>query len=150
MNTEIEIVKVESQNVVGVRKVANMSELPTVIPSALDEVYKFLQENYKNKTGHNIAIYLDEKFTVDIGVIALEKLETKGDIFFSATPSGMAVHTTHIGPYNGLPQTHSLLRKWCKDNNVSITLPCWEIYDHWTEDESKLRTDVYYLIRENN
>jgi hypothetical protein len=35
---------------------------------------------------------------------------------------------------------------WCRTHGRRVAGPSWEIYGHWTEDESRLRTDVYHLL----
>ena len=60
--------------------------------------------------------------------------------------------TTHFGPYNKLSEAHRAIREWCVAKSLSLAGPNWEIYGHWVEewnvDPSKIRTDVFYLVRE--
>ncbi len=34
-----------------------------------------------------------------------------------------------------------------KNGFNQITLPYWEVYGDWDDDPSKLRTDVFYLLK---
>lgn len=68
-----------------------------------------------------------------------------------ATPAGPAVTTTHFGPYGGLPEAHRAVREWRASLNYEPAGPSWEVYGHWTDEchttPSKIRTDVYYLLK---
>jgi effector-binding domain-containing protein len=52
----------------------------------------------------------------------------------------------HIGSYSRLGAAHDAIVKYCEANGRKMTGVNWEVYGHWTDDESKLRTDVYYLL----
>jgi len=60
---------------------------------------------------------------------------------------GAVARTIHIGPYHLLSGAHSAILDWCAEANVPLAGPNWEIYGHWTDDPSQLRTDVCYLLR---
>src|SRR5262249_29793272 len=70
-----------------------------------------------------------------------------------ATPPGTAATTTHFGPYNLLPEAHDAIRDWCKNHGYALAGPNWDIYGHWLhewcDDPSKIRTDVFYLLKED-
>jgi len=36
--------------------------------------------------------------------------------------------------------------EWCRSQGHRLSGTRWEVYGHWTDDPSKLRTDVYYLL----
>jgi effector-binding domain-containing protein len=65
----------------------------------------------------------------------------------SQTPGGTVAKTVHIGAYNKLGQAHNAIRAFCKQNGKQLAGTCWELYGHWTDDESKLTTDVFHLLR---
>ena len=48
----------------------------------------------------------------------------------------------HIGPYNLIGQTGENMNKELKSRGMQTTLPYIEIYGHWTDDESKLETEL--------
>jgi hypothetical protein len=51
-----------------------------------------------------------------------------------------------MGDYSRLGQAHSAIIDWCRSHGRTPNGTRWEIYGHWTDDVSKLRTDVYYLL----
>jgi effector-binding domain-containing protein len=74
-----------------------------------------------------------------------------GEVVASALPVGMVVSTVHLGPYQKLGEAHGAIKAWCARNGHELAGPKWEIYGHWLEewnkDPSKIRTDVFYLLR---
>jgi hypothetical protein len=53
----------------------------------------------------------------------------------------------HIGPYNLLKQAGQNMRNESKYRGFEIIFPYIEIYGHWTEDESKLETELLMCLR---
>ena len=53
----------------------------------------------------------------------------------------------HIGPYSLLKQTGQNLTKELKDRGFETTFPYVEIYGHWTNDESKLETELLMCLK---
>ena len=52
----------------------------------------------------------------------------------------------HIGPYNLIKQTGLRMRNEIKNNGLEATDPYIEIYGHWTNDESKLETELLMCL----
>jgi len=56
-----------------------------------------------------------------------------------------------LGPYQRLADAHQAIQQWCKAQRREPVRPCWEIYGHWLDewnaDPSRIRTDVYYLLK---
>ena len=52
---------------------------------------------------------------------------------------------------NQLSEAHNAIRKWCAQHGHTLAGPSWEIYGHWVhawcDDPSKIRTDVFYLLK---
>jgi effector-binding domain-containing protein len=129
-----------------VRRKARQDELSTVVPAACGEVWQFLRSTNTPNTGLNLAVYLDLEMNLEIGVVVTEPIAGSGSVIGSATPAGPAATAVHFGPYNRLGEAHDAIRAWCKDRSYPLAGPFWEIYGHWNDDASKLRTDVYYLL----
>ena len=107
----------------------------------------------KAPAGRHVALYWDFDSTVrlEVGVELLGAFAEEGDIVRSATPSGLVASATHFGPYGGLRAAHDAVHEWCTSNNQRVAGPSWEIYGHWLDewngDPSRIRTDVFYLLR---
>ncbi len=74
--------------------------------------------------------------------------EGDGTVSCSETPGGTVATTAHMGPYSEIPGAHGAVRQWCKDNGRKIAGPNWEVYGDWSDDPSQLRTDIYYLLED--
>jgi predicted transcriptional regulator YdeE len=53
----------------------------------------------------------------------------------------------HVGPYHLLKQTGQNMINALKDRGFETKLPTVEIYGHWTNDESKLETEVLLCLK---
>src|SRR5262249_4341610 len=98
-----------------------------------------------------VAVYLDHVFNLEVGVELEAPFGGHGEVVGSWLPAGEVATTTHLGPYQQLGAAHEAIQKWCSANVREPIRPCWEIYGHWqdewNDDPSKIRTDVYYLLK---
>jgi effector-binding domain-containing protein len=53
----------------------------------------------------------------------------------------------HIGPYNHIKQTGQNMTSELTKRGLEITLPYIEIYGHWTNDETKLETELIMCLK---
>src|SRR5258708_30805429 len=53
----------------------------------------------------------------------------------------------HIGPYHLIGEANSKVLNEFNNRGVKICLPYLEIYGHWTEDESKLETEMLWCLK---
>jgi len=153
MNSQtIELQRLDSVPLAVIRRQARPSDLSRVIPECCGLVWKAVRAQ-KTPAGRHVALYWDFESTIrlEVGVELLGPFAEEGDIVRSATPSGMVASATHFGPYGGLSAAHDAIHEWCKSNNQRVAGPSWEIYGHWLDewnaDPSRIRTDVFYLLR---
>lgn len=122
-----------------VRGPATAKTLPVRIRALFDEFYR----GFKSQGELNVVYYPtwspNSEFEIECGV----QVKNGGN---SSTPAGTVATATHFGPYDRLVDTHGAIHKWIQENGRKIAGPSWEVYGHWTEDTSKLRTDVFYLL----
>ena len=52
----------------------------------------------------------------------------------------------HIGPYTEMKSTYEAAREEFKRVGINARLPYVEIYGHWTDDQSKLETELLWSI----
>jgi hypothetical protein len=52
----------------------------------------------------------------------------------------------HIGPYSQIKQAGTNMRRELEGNGFKIILPYIEIYGHWTNDETKLETELLMAV----
>jgi effector-binding domain-containing protein len=145
MPYKIGVKTVPAQAIAAVRRQAKLAELTRVVPDGCGQVWNFFRAAGVSG-GRNIAVYLDDDINLEVGAEVHAPFAGDGNVFCSSTPAGVVATTIHIGPYNRLHQAHEAVRDWCAANGRHFAGPNWEVYGHWTNDPSQLRTDVYYLL----
>ena len=133
-----------------VRRRAKIPELPKVVPEACGIVWKMIRAR-QIKGGRHVALYLDDQINLEVGVELESPIAGDDELIASSLPVGRVATTTHFGPYQQLPLSHQAIRDWCAKNGHALAGPNWEVYGHWEDawnkDPSKIRTDVYYLLK---
>jgi effector-binding domain-containing protein len=148
MPYDVHVKHVDPQPTAVVRYRAKPGELSRVIPEGCGKVWEFIKKSAIPHTGRNLAVYFDGEINLECGVIVLRPFESAGPVISSTTPGGNVATVAHFGPYGRLGDANKAIHDWCVAEARTLAGPCWEIYDHWTDDESKLRTDVFYLLDE--
>ena len=148
MHYEITTTRVDARPIASIDVHATPDELDALIPGLLDEVWEHLKGIGLDRQSHNVVIYYDAEVHLEAGIEVPgdSGFEGEGRIERSSTPAGLAARTVHIGPYEQLSEAHEALRSWCADKGYHTVGPVWEVYGEWTDDTSKLRTEVFYLI----
>jgi len=119
---------------------------------ALDLVWDFLRRHEGLRTdGHNCFLYHhaapgEATMVVDFGVQVTQHFQDAGEVVCTETPAGEVVMTTHIGSYGRLAAAHQAINSWCAATGRRLGACSWEIYGDWTDDETKLETQVVYLL----
>jgi effector-binding domain-containing protein len=151
MQYEVQLTRAVAQTTAVVRFRAGLAELPKVIPAACGEVWSFIRASGSLHGGRLLAVYgdgdRDAGWDIECGAEVDRPFTGTQRVVCSATPAGPAAVAVHWGPYHRLGEAHEAVRKWCADNGHIRAGLAWEVYGHWNDDPSKLRTDVYYLLR---
>jgi len=147
MDYQIQIGQAQPQTTAVVRRQASLEELKRVVPHGCGAVWSVVRPLQVPGLGRNLALYLDDVINLEVGVEVAAPFPGHGEVVGSVLPGGPVVTTAHIGPYHLLGEAHTAIRQYCSAHGLVTAGPCWEIYDHWTEDLTKLRTDVFYLLR---
>ena len=145
---------VTPQTLAAVRRRVRIGEVGKAWGPALDLVWEFLrrpeQEGLRTD-GHNCFLYQhpppgEAVMVADFGVQVTRPFENAGEVICTATPAGEIVMTTHIGNYGKLGAAHQAIRSWSAASGRALGNRSWEIYGDWTDDETKLETQVVYLL----
>lgn len=151
MEYDIRLEQLTSLPLAVVRRRASLPELSKVIPDACGLVWKVVRTQKVPGAGRHVALYWDDEFNLEVGVELEAPFAGHGEVVGSATPAGTVATAVHFGPYNQLPVAHQAIRRWCADHGYALAGPNWEIYGHWIhewcDDPSKIRTDVFYLLK---
>ena len=134
-----------------VRLRARKDELSKVVPNACGRVWNALRARQAKGAGRHVALYLDCEINLEVGVEMDAPYQGDGEVVGSSLPAGLIAGTVHLGPYQKLHEAHSAVHDWCTRHGHDLAGPNWEIYGHWVDEwnraPSKIRTDVFYLVK---
>ena len=142
-------VTAQARLVAGVRARVAFGRVAQEFGPYLNQVYAAARDGAVSLDGQNIFIYraaTAEHLSAEFCVGATAPFAAVGAVEPLYTPSGLAVMTTHVGDYRGLPDANAAIHAWCRAHDRQRTGTSWEVYGHWSDDPAKLRTDVYYLL----
>jgi effector-binding domain-containing protein len=71
---------------------------------------------------------LGDTVAAEAGFPVPGEIEGDGLVEPSILPDGPAAVVTHVGPYDGLAETQSAVRRWLADHRFVATGPHWEVY----------------------
>jgi effector-binding domain-containing protein len=152
MSYEVVTKSVSAQPLAAVRRQVFARDIGRTWKPALDLVWEFLRRHEGLRTdGHNCFLYhhpanRNDPMDIDFGVQVVQPFANEGEVICTATPAGEIAMTTHVGSYAGLAGAHNAVHAWRAANGRQFAACSWEIYGDWTDDESKLETQVVYLL----
>lgn len=128
-----------------------LGAVSTTFRRYLDQVYAAARIGAVHLDGQNVFVYhpvADRPRELDVafGVGVTAPFVTVGAVEPTPLPAGEVATTTHWGNYAALGGAHAAIDEWCRLHGRRRAGPSWEVYGHWTEDETRLRTDVFYLL----
>jgi len=150
MHREITIIEARPRPLAAVRVTTVLSKWPSQFRNALDKVYEAVKAGKVRQSGHNVMVYHpreDGQVAIECGIETATEFERFGEVVYCETPSGMAVTTAHIGPYEQLGMSYNAITDWSRKNGHRLTGTCWEIYGDWSDDPATLRTDIFHLLQ---
>ena len=152
MNYHVITKSVGAQPLAAVRRSVRIGEVGRAWKPALDLVWEFLRRHEGLRTdGHNCFLYHhpalgEAAMVVDFGVQVIRPFQDAGEVVCTETPAGEVAMTTHIGSYGKLAAAHEAITLWRAATGRAFGACSWEIYGDWTDDETKLETQVVYLL----
>lgn len=108
-------------------------------------MWEIVKTNNINNKGKNIWIY-EQNNSVFAGV----ELADTGQPFFNLEYKQLRLATyayyKHVGPYSLIKQAGLAMKEEIKKHRLETVLPYIEIYGHWSNDESKLETELLMCL----
>jgi effector-binding domain-containing protein len=112
----------------------------------MDKMWQVVKSNNLKNKGRNIWVYEDgEKVFVGVEFVDVPDSDT-GLEQKNITLSKYAFYR-HVGPYHLIKQAGQSMINELKSQGHDIKSPYIEIYGHWTNDESKLETDLIISLQ---
>lgn len=152
MNYQVVTKTVTAQPLAAVRRRAFIRDIGRIWKPALDLVWEFLgQHEGMRADGHNCFLYhhpaqRDDAMDIDFGVQVIRPFADEGEVICTEKPAGEVAMTTHVGSYDKLAAAHDAIHSWRATNGRSFGGYSWEIYGDWSDDPTKLETEVIYLL----
>jgi len=143
---KIEIINNEFKlNISGFSGVAVNKNYAGTAFALMDKMWPVVKSKGLKHKGLNIWVYeLNEK--VFAGVELEEQSITDTGLEQKAILLTKYAYYKHIGPYSLLKQAGDNMQKELQRMGLKSHLPYIEIYGHWTNDESKLETELLMAV----
>ena len=152
MDSKVVIQTVRAQPLAAVRRRALGRDIGRIWKPALDLVWEFLRRHEGLRTdGHNCFVYhhptlRGASMDIEFGVQVTRPFEGEGEVVCTETPAGEVAMATHVGSYDKLAAAHDAILSWRAATGRTFSGCSWEIYGDWTDDTTKLETQVVYLL----
>ena len=150
-NYQVSLERSVPRTIAAVRARLPIQRVKAVFREYLDQVYAAGRAGAVKLDGQNVFIYQrvpgpGESADVAFGVGTPAPFSTVGNVQPVEVPAGEVAMTTHWGDYSRLGDAHDAVVQWCRANGRRLSGTSWEVYGHWTDDPTKVRTDIYYLL----
>ena len=147
----VSLQKAAHRTIAAVHARLPISAVPKTFRRYLDQVYAAARTGVIQLDGQNVFVYRDAtdqpaEADVAFGVGVTTPFVAVGNVEPTSLPVGEVATTTHWGNYAGLGAAHHAVIDWCHTHGRRPLGTRWEVYGHWTDDEARLRTDVFYLL----
>lgn len=140
-----------SRPALTIRTRTKVSGIALLFKEGYGEIARLLKERGAHPAGSPFALYFNmdmDDLEVEFGFPVDKPVEGSGRIIASATPSGKAVSTLYIGPYNEVEPAYDSLMKWSADNKLTPNGTACEVYlnDPAVTPPELLKTEVSLLL----
>jgi effector-binding domain-containing protein len=143
----IEIIdKPLSLSLYGFSGIARKKDYAGTAFKLMDKMWQTVKSNNLKNKGLNISVYEQNEIVfagVELNEIPNQNygLEQKNFILLKYA------YYKHIGPYHLIKQAVQNMTDDLKMKGFEIHLPYIEIYGHWSNDESKLETELLFSLK---
>jgi predicted transcriptional regulator YdeE len=112
----------------------------------MDKMWQTVKSNKLNNKGLNIWVYEPDE-RVFAGVELTEVPDKATGLEQKNVTLIKYARYKHVGPYNLIKQAGQNMIAELKSKGLETILPYIEIYGHWTNDETKLETDLLMCLK---
>jgi effector-binding domain-containing protein len=127
------------------------SQIPVRIRDMFGLVYTWVASAPVRRTGQNFAVYdqcTDQALRVRAGFPVSEAFTDTERVKCVELPPGRAARAVHVGAYGEMHRTYDALHAWCAEQGLKMSGVSWEVYGDWSDDPSKLTTEIFVRLRE--
>ena len=154
MEREVKVGWREATLVMSRRVPVRLSDIGSVIGSALGEVYGYLGVNRVEPMGPPFVIYHgvpdgDEPFEIEICVPVVHAVDAPTGWQVQELPEGRFATMLHVGPYDTIGAAYDTLAAWLGDHGLVVMGPPREVYlSPGDTPPDKVRTIVEFPVAE--
>ena len=112
----------------------------------MDKMWQTIRANHLKHKGINIWVY-EQNEKVFAGVELETDSTDNTSLEFNSVTLTKYGYYKHIGPYSQLKQVGQAMADELKNQGFEIASPYIEIYGHFTEDETKLETELLMSLK---
>ena len=141
MAYEIEKKELAAQPVLVARRRVKRSEIATAITEVLPHIFQYAQQHGIALSGHPFTRYVEVGaglMTIEPGIrvagplpaeaAAARQAAASGGVVEDMLPAGPAAVTTHMGPYDTLPDAYGAIENWIETKGNAPAGAPWESY----------------------
>jgi effector-binding domain-containing protein len=145
MNIEI-INKTMKLDIYGFSGIALNKDYAGTAFRLMDKMWPIVKSNGLKNKGLNIWVY-EQNEKVFAGIELNDTPENDTGLEQKSLTLLKYAYYKHTGPYNLLKQVGQAMNDELKKKGFETALPYVEIYGHWTNDETKLETELLMCLK---
>lgn len=147
-----ELVELDEQKVVSVRRRCPVGDLPDVIGRTYGMIMAHLSSHDRYPEGVPFVGYFNmdmNDLDVEIGFPVHDDVAETDEIKMSRIPKGKYAQTLHIGPYKELEKAYDVLMRWIGTSGYEATGIGYEFYlnDPGEVKESEIQTRLMFELK---
>ncbi len=148
---ECRVENLEPKPALTIRLKTRPEDIAEMFDRGFSAIDQYLESKGKKPAGPPFVIYINmelDNLEVEFGFPVEEGIEGESPIQATATPSGKAVTSLYIGPYEEAEPVYDALLKWVSDNNVNASGVAYEVYlnDPAETPPEQLKIQVYLML----
>lgn len=152
MDYKFEVVEAAEQQVLAVRTITSVGNLPQEIGKAFQAIAAYLDEIGEQPEDAPFAGYFNmdmEELDVEMGFPVAKTLPGKGDIKVSKIPAGKKATCMFKGPYSAMAPIYNAMNQWMSENGYQPSGVVYEFYYNSPIEvpESELLTKIVFLLK---
>jgi effector-binding domain-containing protein len=112
----------------------------------MDKMWQVVKSNNLKNKGLNVWVY--ESNDIVFGGVELNEPPTNDSgLEHKSIILKKYAYYKHVGPYSKIKETGQAMRRELENKGLEIILPYIEVYGHWSNDETKLETELYMCLK---